>query len=201
MNTNSQAGQDIFVLKTLKEKQNGTFVEIGSCDPIIINNTYLLENEYKWRGIMIEYDDKYLSSYKEHRPNSYHVIKDATTINYNKLFQDANMPLNIDYLQLDLEVSNRSTLTVLEKLNSEVMDTFKFATVTFEHDIYSGNYHNTRTLSREIFENRGYVRVFSDVSNGGNAFEDWYVHPELVDMTNIIKREDSMEWKDIVNFF
>jgi hypothetical protein len=69
----------------LKEKQNGTFVEIGSCDPIIINNTYLLENEYKWRGIMIEYDDKYLSSYKEHRPNSYHVIKDATTINYFKM--------------------------------------------------------------------------------------------------------------------
>ena len=198
MNTNSQAGQDIFVLKTLKEKQNGTFVEIGSCDPIIINNTYLLENEYKWRGIMIEYDDKYLSSYKEHRPNSYHLIKDATTINYNKLFQDANMPLNIDYLQIDLEVSNRSTLTVLEKLNSEVMCTYKFATVTFEHDIYCGNHYNTRTLSREIFENRGYVRVFSDVSNGGNAFEDWYVHPELVDMTNIIKREDSMEWKDIV---
>jgi hypothetical protein len=112
------------------------------------------------------------------------------------------MPLNIDYLQIDLEASYRTTLTVLEKLNSEVMDTFKFATVTFEHDIYSGNYHNTRTLSREIFENRGYVRVFSDVSNGGNAFEeDWYVHPELVDMTNIIKREDSMEWKDIVNFF
>jgi len=46
MNSNSQAAQDIFVLKCLKNKTEGTFVEIGSHDPILINNTYLLEKTY-----------------------------------------------------------------------------------------------------------------------------------------------------------
>ncbi len=200
MSFNSQAGQDIFVLKTLKEKQNGTFVEIGSCHSIIINNSYILESKYNWRGIMIEYDSRYLEAYKQHRPNSYHIIQDATTIDYSEAFKDAKMPYNIDYLQIDLEVSNNSTLKVLEKLDTEVMDMYKFATVTFEHDIYAGNRFNTRDSSRTIFEKRGYVRVFSDVSNGSNPFEDWYVHPELVDMEYItkIKRDDEMEWTEIV---
>ena len=200
MNSNSQAGQDIFVLKTLKEKQNGTFVEIGSCHPININNSYILESKYNWRGIMVEYDGKYLESYKQHRPNSYHIIQDATTINYTQAFQDANMPSNIDYLQIDLEVSNSSTLKVLQKIDSEIMDNHTFATVTFEHDIYAGDYFNTRGSSRDIFERRGYVRVFSDVSNDNNAFEDWYVHPSLVDMyyVNRVKRDDKMEWSDII---
>ncbi len=200
MNSNSQAGQDIFVLKALKEKQNGTFVEIGSCHPININNSYILESKYNWKGIMVEYDSSYLEAYKQHRPNSYHIIQDATTIDYSEAFKDAKMPYNIDYLQIDLEVSNNSTLKVLEKLDTEVMDMYKFATVTFEHDIYTGNHFNTRDSSRTIFEKRGYVRVFSDVSNGSNPFEDWYVHPELVDMEYItkIKRDDKMEWTEIV---
>ena len=36
-----------------------------------------------------------------------------------------------------------------------------------------------------IFKRKGYQRVFSDVSNEGNPYEDWYVHPELVDMKHI----------------
>ena len=39
----SQAAQDLFVLKVLNYRSNGIFLEIGSNDPIRINNTYLLE--------------------------------------------------------------------------------------------------------------------------------------------------------------
>ena len=200
MNSNSQSGQDIFVLKCLKEKQNGTFVEIGSNDPIKINNSYLLETKYNWTGIMVEYDNRYLNSYKQLRPNSYHVIQDATTINYKELFTTANLPINIDYLQIDLEVSNNSTLLTLEKLDNEVMNTYKFATITFEHDIYSGNYFDTRQKSRDIFDKRGYIRVFSDVSNSGHMYEDWYAHPDLVDINyiNSIKRDTSLDWNNII---
>jgi hypothetical protein len=97
------------------------------------------------------------------------------------------MPNSIDYLQIDLLVENRSTLATLEKLNNEVFDAYTFATVTFEHDIYRGNYFDTRAKSREIFAARGYVRVFSDISNESNSFEDWYVHPTLVNMDYVTK--------------
>ena len=181
---NGQAEQDKFVLNIMKHKKNGFFVEIGSNNPIKINNSYILENKYNWTGIMVEYDSKWLSQYKNHRPNSIHIINDATTIDYKKLFEDNNVPLNIDYLQIDLEVCNESTLKTLELMDAEVMDAYKFATITFEHDIYREDYFDTRQISRDIFEKRGYVRVFSDICNKSPsaAFEDWYVHPDLVDM-------------------
>ena len=116
---------------------------------------------------MIEYSDQWLDDYKKFRPNSIYVINDATKIDYKNLFEMNNVPLNIDYLQIDLHVDNGSTLNTLKKLNLEVMDKHKFATITFEHDIYSTNYLNTRLASRKIFEDRGYVRVFSDINNMG----------------------------------
>ena len=60
-----QAQQDKFVLKILKEKKDGYFLEIGSNDPVNINNTYVLEKNYNWKGIMVEYDASFLSSYKK----------------------------------------------------------------------------------------------------------------------------------------
>lgn len=181
-----QAQQDKFVIKVLKAKKYGYFIEIGSNDPIIINNTYLLENQYNWKGIMIEYNESYLPQYKIKRPNSLHIINDARKINYIELFEKNNVPKNIDYLQIDLEANNGSTIETLEKLNKEVFDTYKFATITFEHDIYHTNYGNTRLRSREILKNRGYICVFNDINNQGcNPYEDWYVHPDLVDMDYI----------------
>jgi hypothetical protein len=184
-----QANQDKFVLKVLKEKKNGFFLEIGSNHPININNTYLLEKKYNWRGIMIEYDHNYLGLYKKERNNSIHIIQDATNIDYKILFETNNVPLSFDYLQIDLEVSNGSTLKTLEKLDDEVFDTYKFATVTFEHDIYCSNFNNTRLKSREIFKKRGYVCVFEDINNQNviYPYEDWYVYPELVDMEYVNK--------------
>ena len=131
---------------------------------------------------MVEYNNNFLDNYKIERQNSIHIINDATTIDYKNLFEENNVPINLDYLQIDLEVRNGSTLNTLKKLNLEVMDKHKFATITFEHDIYISNYLNTRVESRKIFQNRGYIRVLSDINDSGNPFEDWYIHPDLVEM-------------------
>lgn len=179
-----QAEQDKFVLNVLKEKRNGFFVEIGSGHPEEINNSYVLEKNYGWNGIMIDINAPFLPLYVAQRPGSVHVINDATLIDYAGLFRTNNVPGNIDYLQIDLEVENSSTIVVLEKLNREVFDTHTCAVITFEHDIWRGDHFNTRMRSREILANRGYVRVFSDIHNVSTdwTYEDWYVHPTLVDM-------------------
>jgi hypothetical protein len=182
-----QVHQDEFVLKILKEKRNGYFIELGSSDPISINNSYLLETAYNWKGIMIDIKDVFLTDYKKHRPNSIHVINDATQIDYKNLLETHNTPFDIDYLQIDLEVDDDSTIKTLEKLDAEIFDNYKFATVTFEHDTYNDYDMDTRIRSRDIFKKRGYVRVFDDVNIDGNPFEDWYVYPDLVDMNYVNK--------------
>jgi hypothetical protein len=134
---------------------------------------------------MVEYQPDYLPLYKEHRPNSIHVISDATTVDYKTVFETNNVPLSLDYLQIDLEANNGSTIRTLQKLDNEIFDTYKFATVTFEHDVYHTNFDDTRLKSRDIFKKRGYICVFEDISDSGSPYEDWYVHPDLVDMSYV----------------
>jgi hypothetical protein len=189
MNTYSQSAQDLFVEAVTNGKKNGKFLEIGSNHPIVHNNTYLLETKYNWSGLMVEYDKSFKQLYEIHRPNSMYIINDARKINYRDFLDNNNFPVNIDYLQIDLDVDNRSTLDTFLLLNDTVFDKYKFASITFEHDIYTGNYFDTQTISRKILTDRGYVLVFPNVSvfwqGSYKQFEDWYVHPDLVDMNYI----------------
>ena len=92
MDYRGQSGQDFFVLYCLQKKRNGTYLEIGSNDPIHINNTYSLEKDYGWKGFMVEYDPSFLNKYQTHRPNSYWIMKDATTVDFLSefLFENGN---------------------------------------------------------------------------------------------------------------
>jgi len=81
-NNYSQVYQDMFVLSMLKGKRNGSFVEIGGADPYLGNNTCLLEKMFDWKGVSVEYDKKYIDSYKKERPNTKIFHKDALDIDY-----------------------------------------------------------------------------------------------------------------------
>ena len=220
MNTGlSQAGQEQFVMSVLKNKRDGLFLEIGSEHPVLNNNTFYLERFLGWNGVMFEYDKRWEEFYKVWRTSKYvigdAVVNDYLTIcknlienKYNIMWSECLKPHYniIDYLQIDLEVSNGSTIKTLENFDKNVFDTFKFNVITFEHDVYNGWCgDDTRRRSREIFERRGYFRVFSDVKHNQNdswcvPFEDWYVNPEQVDMKYIgaINRNESLNHDEIL---
>jgi hypothetical protein len=203
----SQAGQEEFVMCVLKNKQNGTFIEIGSEHPVLNNNTFYLEKYLGWDGYMIECDKKWEAYYKKWRKSKY-CISDALWVSYPSVCDCLSVRKNrvIDYLQFDLEVKNESTIKCLEIFDRDIFDNYQFRVITFEHDLYTGWCgDDTRRRSREIFEKRGYLRVFSDVKHNLNTtwcvpFEDWYVKPELVDMEyiNKITRDDSLNHDDII---
>ena len=52
--SNSQYGQDLWVIEQLQGLRNGFFLEMGAGDGIWISNTLLLEKDYAWTGILIE---------------------------------------------------------------------------------------------------------------------------------------------------
>ena len=189
--TYSQAGQDLFVLCVLDGKRDGVFLDLGCNQPIQLNNTYLLESGFGWKGVSIDIDESCFELFVFR--NCKTLAADATRLDWDQVI-DALGTTSIDYLSLDLEPPE----TTLECLKAIPFDKVEFGVITFEHDAYRAG-DTVRTPSREIFEKNGYVRVCSNVKLHGLMFEDWYCDPKRVDVNRIAALKTSgEEWERIV---
>jgi FkbM family methyltransferase len=65
--SNSDNFQDLFVLHYLDYKRGGFFVEFGAADGVKGSNTYLLEKQYGWSGILAEPSRVWHEALKTHR--------------------------------------------------------------------------------------------------------------------------------------
>jgi len=63
----SQDGQEQFVIEYLKGLRNGYFLDIGAYDGIEFSNTFMLETEYNWNGLLVECDPAVVSRLKQNR--------------------------------------------------------------------------------------------------------------------------------------
>jgi FkbM family methyltransferase len=54
LKTHSQFFQEAFALAVAKGKRNGFFVEFGACDGLHLSNSYFLEKELGWSGVLSE---------------------------------------------------------------------------------------------------------------------------------------------------
>jgi FkbM family methyltransferase len=98
MKSYSQLKQDLWVLDKLNQKRNGIFIEVGANNGVHLSNTYLLEKDFGWTGVLVECDPNSIPSLRENRPNSI-IIKKACYSESN-----INLPFKSD---------NDSTLSVL----------------------------------------------------------------------------------------
>jgi tetratricopeptide (TPR) repeat protein len=167
----SQSYQDLFVLMVLNGKRNGSWIEIGCAHPTYGNNTKLLE-ELSWSGISIDIDTNVVENWKDRKTIPYQI--DATKVDWDKI--DLN---NItDYLQIDVDPPEIS----YEVLLSIPLWEKKFRVITFEHDYYTDNSKTIREKSRKYLRSFGYELVVNDIAvDEYSSYEDWWVHPDLVD--------------------
>ena len=174
MKYNSQAreNQDRFILSVLDSKRDGTYVEVGGYLPVDWSNTFLLELQFGWRGVSLEYYNNFSSQWNGVRNNPC-ITCDATKVDYNELFEEHSLPKVIDFLQLDIDPAS-STFEVLKRID---FDSYSFRVVTFEHDVYSEPDNvKIREESRNILMDNGYTLLIPDVRHGDLKFEDWYIN-------------------------
>jgi hypothetical protein len=174
----SQIGQDRLVLKYLKNKMNGTFVDVGCGFPKFINNTYVLENNFNWNGISVDihmFTEEDGTVWDNCR-NTKLILADALTINYSSLFKENNLPINIDYLSMDLEPPDLS----LECLFKIPFDEYTFNIITFEVDNNREGDNRRISESREFLKSKGYTLIGSICSGQ----DDVYLHNSLIELTN-----------------
>lgn len=202
----SQSWQDMFALTMLDGKQNGTFLEIGAQVPIVRNNTFMLETFYNFSGISIDHVD-YSLSWRV-RPRSNFVCADALSLNYRKFLK--NLPKQIDYCQVDIDIGQDQSLELLEKLmNSK----HRFSVLTNETNIIAflnpltSKEEQTRNMEyikagRDLLRRNGYELLVKDVQNSHSywidvnnnkpllknySFEDWWVDPSAIN-PNILEK-------------
>lgn len=172
MNDNySQAGQDKFVFGLIKDNSKHYFLDIGCYLPKALNNTLLLE-EYGWDGISIDILD--FKKEWEVR-NTKFIQADALTTNYEDLLNNNNIPIVIDYLNVDIEGEGLRFAALKKVFES----TREFKIITIEHDSYRGYRQSEAYPQRELLKQRGYFLVCEDVSLTGNVFEDWWINPKF----------------------
>lgn len=168
----SQCYQDMFVLSMLNGKRSGMYLEIGCGDPFYGNNTALLE-EFNWIGTSIDIAKETTDKWVGKRKNLV-ITGDALQLDLGALLKTKD----IDYLQIDIDPA----LASLEVLFKIPFDKHRFAVITFEHDAYQEESGMVKQRSRNYLRSLGYQLVIADVApNKYNEFEDWWIHPELVD--------------------
>lgn len=186
--------QDLFVLAATYGKKNGTYLEIGSGDPFIHNNTALLETEFGWKGLSMDISEHLAYSHKLNRLNPV-LCTDATKIDISGMLKTHCFDNHIDYLQIDCD---DATVDVLENIP---FNEYTFGVVTFEHDSYRLG-DAVKTLAREKLASLGYILLVKDVSfSEWHAYEDWYVHPRIIDMRAIVSMKSDLETNFVWNYF
>lgn len=192
-NNYSKHFQDMFVLALYDGKKNGTWLEIGSGDPYVHNNTALLE-EFGWKGISIDNSEALCYKFREERYSTV-INVDATDIAYNDLLEKHSVDPIIDYLQIDCD---EASLDILKKIP---FDRYKFGAVTLEHDSYRlGTYR--RDEMRTILKEHGYRLLVPNVSfTESHPYEDWFIHPDLIKAARVDEMKSDKENNFIWDYF
>lgn len=184
----SQAYQDMFVLTMLNGKRGGTYLEIGAMDAVFINNTFLLETKFDWKGLSVDIDESSRNSFTlNNRKNSF-ILNDALEVDYDAFFESNGYGKQIDFLQVDVE-PQAQTLACLKKLP---LDKYRFSVIAFETDFYDKTVDPEESLknreeSRAFLKSHGYELIVGNIANIGplgaddlSPFEDWYVDPTVI---------------------
>lgn len=189
----SQMQQDMFVLSVLDGKTNGIYVEIGAHHPVAVNNTFLLENKFDWKGISFELDVALVAEFNMQRKNTC-IAGDATKMDYQAIFDRYKIPKDFDYLSVDIEPPDNTFLALKMVLDTGAKPTV----ITFEHEAMSGTLgQEVREISRLYLQKQGYTLMVKDISNLGVGSHDLGVPYNVEDWWVLRNRIDDEIWNKL----
>jgi FkbM family methyltransferase len=200
----SQLRQDLFVLSELDFKRDGFFVEVGAASGVDLSNTFLLEKEFGWRGILAEPAKRWHKELMANR--SCHIEANCVwresniTLAFNEV-ESAEFSTVDSYSSSDsyskvrkhgktYNVKTISLNDLLVKYNApgkidylsvdtegseyEILSNCDFDRYQFKVITCEHNFTPQREKIHFLLTENGYVRKFKEVSR----VDDWYVRTE-----------------------
>jgi len=193
--------QDIFAVLASHGKREGTFVEVGVGNGRDISNTYLLEKELDWSGVLVEPNVSSHDSIRKLRRANLETRAAASRSGLKLVFEEVTDVGELSRLSgvkghfVDASKIKKyevETITLNEVLNAADMpnriDFMSLDTEGSELDILEGlnldryvfgalaiehNFNQEKMVSlRRLLLPRGYHQVFENIS----SFDAWFVH-------------------------
>ena len=197
----SQLGQDLLALIGSGAKNKGFFVEFGSADGVALSNSYLLENEFGWSGILCEPSRSWHEDLKRNR----RCIVDTRCV-YSRSGEQISFSENyigelsgiteftgdnhhgiLDRTTSSYQVETISLLDLLKHHNApkhieflsvdtegsefEILNAFDFSQYSFGAICVEHNYLENRSKVKDLLVSKGYRQVYPELSD----FDDWFV--------------------------
>lgn len=203
--SHSQLRQDLFALSECGFKRNGFFVEFGATNGCDLSNTYVMEKDFGWSGILVEPAKYWHDSLKQNRNCSIETdcvwSQSNTTVRFHELkvpelstidsVSAANRHVGRARSGKFYDVKTISLADLLDKyaapaivdylsIDTEgseyaILSTFNFEKYKFRTITCEHNFTSARERIFSMLTERGYVRKFEAVS----GFDDWYVNMSL----------------------
>lgn len=198
----AQLQQDLFVLMFLNFKQNGYFVEFGATDGVSLSNTWLLENEFNWKGILAEPANFWHNSLLQNRncliekrcvwtkTGENLQFREAESISTLKGFGENDGHAALREQGKVYEVETISLMDLLKESGApevidylsidtegsefEILNAFDFDQYNFRVISVEHNYTSSREQIYELLTKKGYRRLHEEIS----LFDDWYIWNE-----------------------
>lgn len=197
----SQLGQDVLALSRVGIDKAGFFVEFGATNGIDLSNTFLLEKEFGWQGILCEPARSWHEDLKRNRDCvidircvysssgkfvafSETAVGELSTISRfmssdaNKVLRKASATYQVETVSLiDLLRTHDAPKYIdflsidTEGSEFEILNSFDFEQYSFGLICVEHNFTENRVNLRKLLTLKGYSQIFPEFS----AFDDWYV--------------------------
>ena len=199
----SQLRQDIFAISELGFKRDGYFVEFGATDGFYLSNSYLMEKEFGWRGILAEPAIRWHDALRQNRSCSIEtdcVWRDSgSTLTFHEVdegefstvgeFKDADGNRHRRQHGTSYDVKTISFNDLLDKYDAprrvdylsidtegsefDILSSFDFSRRQFGVITVEHNFSPAREKIYQLLTSKGYTRKLETLS----MWDDWYVLP------------------------
>lgn len=207
-NSNAQLKQDVFALIVNRFKTDGFFVEFGATDGKSLNNTFVLETQYSWKGILAEPAKMWHDELRKNRDCSldfdcvwsvtgeqleFDMVDKAGELSTISRFASSDRHAKARSEKTTYNVTSVSLLDLLKRHNApSVVDYLSVDTEGSEFDILSvfpfKEYRfNCITVEHNFTKQRELIRELLEANGYRRVFDhisrwdDWYVHGALFD--------------------
>lgn len=202
----SQLFQDLFVLYCTGQKQKGFFIEFGATDGISLSNSWLLEKEFQWNGILCEpgkvwhkklhinrncsIDERCVWTktgeslvFNEAIAAELSTLNSFSDLDHHSKTRAEGKTYNVQTISLnDLLIFHKAPAEIdylsidTEGSELEILQAFDFSKYSIQLISVEHNHTSKREQIYGLLTKNGFARVFTSISH----FDDWYVKESLL---------------------